>query len=570
MAKDQEDLGFEPLSEQELGFESISSEPEQSISPALSALRGAEQGLTFGFADELGGAIGAGLEGAFMAPMPEESKLQQLERAYKEYRDMNRARYKQAEEANPMSSLAGNISGGFLMPGAAIGKAATLPAKIVTGAGVGSAAGGLSAAGLSEQTELAPLAKEVGEGAIVGGGLGAALPVAALTPKALKKAASTVTELPIAQDIKDAFSMGQRGISLSQPLTKFEEKAQDLGRKAEDVIYKQFQEKSAEKSQTLKSSAEKLVSLKEELTALKEQAKKLPASLDEEKQMKQKLIDTFDQKLSELKDSKATPEETDKFIRDLSQYTPIENYGSQARDANRLALEAKNQLSDILETQVPKYKEDKKQISEAMSLYETLTGRDITKFDKLKDREALNKKLGDFITQSATSPEAELKLKRLLTQGVPRSSTPGDISEAISSFDFKTAKSLQDEATDVARQYELAKGLSQPLESASLKGIAGGLSSLATRSANVAGEAVGSAKKELAGFSNAMISKSPDQLRAIGAKVAAKGTAKAQELSNLISKASDDASPRKRNALMFGIMQSPEYRELLKDTDDKE
>ena len=51
-------------------------------------IKGSEQGLTFGFADELSGAMGAGLEAiAGDDRMPDESKIEQMKRLYQEYRD---------------------------------------------------------------------------------------------------------------------------------------------------------------------------------------------------------------------------------------------------------------------------------------------------------------------------------------------------------------------------------------------------------------------------------------------------------------------------------------------------
>lgn len=127
------------------------------VSGPEAGLRGAEQGLTMGFADELGGAIGAGLEGSQEAPMAGESKLQQLQRLYDEYRDFNRQRYAEAEQEQPGSYLMGDIAGSLLTPGGLAKKGGEQLAKAGVkslakkGAIIGGVSGGVEAAGRTEE-----------------------------------------------------------------------------------------------------------------------------------------------------------------------------------------------------------------------------------------------------------------------------------------------------------------------------------------------------------------------------------------------------------------------------------
>ena len=154
------------------------------VGKAEAALRGAEQGLTFGFADELGGAIGAGIEAVAEEPMEQESKMEQLKRLYDEYREFNRARYEQAEEAQPGAFMAGDVAGSVIMPipGAGVragAKAARLGGKaaakqlIKQGAKAGAATGALEAAGRTEEELISEEGlQDVAVGAGAGGGLG--------------------------------------------------------------------------------------------------------------------------------------------------------------------------------------------------------------------------------------------------------------------------------------------------------------------------------------------------------------------------------------------------------------
>lgn len=193
-------------------------------SEGTSTLRGAEQGLTFGFADELGGAMGAGLEGtvnAFkegsLAPLNDSN----LERLYKEYRDANRARYKAAEEAHPNYFTGGAVAGGALVPAGAFGKLgqlgakASLGTKVAKGIGMGATAGGLQAAGNTEESVVqdgminSEFARDAYEGARGGAILGGSLPLAGATAKGAYGLAK-VAASPVIKGMKQ----GLRGINL--------------------------------------------------------------------------------------------------------------------------------------------------------------------------------------------------------------------------------------------------------------------------------------------------------------------------------------------------------------------
>lgn len=101
------------------------SEPVQEIPGYQSALGGALQGATFGFADELAGAARAAMD-------PEAIRREGLLEAYKKQRDISRAKFAQEEQANPKSFLAGELGGGILTGGAA-----SLPKAMALGAAYG-------------------------------------------------------------------------------------------------------------------------------------------------------------------------------------------------------------------------------------------------------------------------------------------------------------------------------------------------------------------------------------------------------------------------------------------------
>lgn len=144
-------------------------EPEQ-WSKAQSYGQGVVQGATLGFSDEIGGALGALMEKAGEVVGKGNADKKSLKELYQEYRDFQRKRNKEAEDANPKSNLAGNISG---VVGGAILAPELMAPKTIAGA---AALGGASALGSSDKDLTNPTTENV-EGALkdvaIGTGLGA-------------------------------------------------------------------------------------------------------------------------------------------------------------------------------------------------------------------------------------------------------------------------------------------------------------------------------------------------------------------------------------------------------------
>lgn len=126
----------------------------EQISQLESALRGAGQGLSFGFSDEATGLI--------------ESLL--TDKSYEQARDESRANYAAAQEANPITYGTGEVGGALataLIPGVGAlnaGKAASFAGR----AGLAAAQGGLTGAGLSNEEDFSGLAKDAAFGAATG------------------------------------------------------------------------------------------------------------------------------------------------------------------------------------------------------------------------------------------------------------------------------------------------------------------------------------------------------------------------------------------------------------------
>lgn len=122
-----------------------------------SLLRGAAQGASLGFADEITG----GIESLF------------TDKTYEQARDESRSNYDRAKQANPGTYATGEIGAGIgtaFIPGLNIAKGASL----AKAAGQAALLGGATGAGYSEANDIGGLASDTALGAGVGGVVGGA------------------------------------------------------------------------------------------------------------------------------------------------------------------------------------------------------------------------------------------------------------------------------------------------------------------------------------------------------------------------------------------------------------
>lgn len=144
------------------------------------AARGLEQGVTFGFGDELNALLESAKESALDNPQSP------FWDRYRQHRDESRAAFHAAEEAYPVTSFAGNVAGALAPAlltggGAVAAKAAAggLKAAATEGALLGAGYGALSGLGESQadltKGDIGGAAKDVAVGGAVGSALGAGM-----------------------------------------------------------------------------------------------------------------------------------------------------------------------------------------------------------------------------------------------------------------------------------------------------------------------------------------------------------------------------------------------------------
>jgi hypothetical protein len=158
--------GGKPKFDPSQPFEAVG-EPPPPDPGALPAFgRGAAQGVTLGFGDELQAGVGAGLDALGLGA---EMQGQSFYERYKAYRDAERQRDSQAASQHPIANTAGAVSGGLALPVGALGGAGGTARAIGSGAGLG----GLAGLGHSTADSASGLASDAARGAALGGVLGA-------------------------------------------------------------------------------------------------------------------------------------------------------------------------------------------------------------------------------------------------------------------------------------------------------------------------------------------------------------------------------------------------------------
>ena len=194
-----------------------------------SAMRGAAQGASLGFADEITGALESLKDVATT-----DVNISELIDQYEKRRDESRSNYKVAQETNPNSYMAGEIGGGIASAFVPVAGASGLIGKAALSAGQGAAA----AVGMSEKEGM-----ELVPEALVGASIGAITPVAfekALKPiaKSVSKAAPKIEEYGLKKIGKTMFGVDEKATENYLRNSKDVNKAYSMGELAEAVLSK--------------------------------------------------------------------------------------------------------------------------------------------------------------------------------------------------------------------------------------------------------------------------------------------------------------------------------------------
>jgi len=251
------------------GEQSLS--PEEEMSQLEAAARGAAQGLTFDFGDEIAGAAQAGV-GALQG---EEGSIKEL---YQKYRDDQRKQMEQAAEEHPVTYYGSDIAAGVLpalLTGGATA-AASVGGSLAKGAGkgalkqaIGKAAltgatfGAATGAGTSKsdvtEGDLGQLGIDTLIGGVAGGITGAGMPIlgkgaSKIAGKSKDFVKGAVKAIPGTEAIGLGYKAGKKGIGISQE--DIIEEGLKIANKLNDKISKVLSKSGVERKKAMELADE--------------------------------------------------------------------------------------------------------------------------------------------------------------------------------------------------------------------------------------------------------------------------------------------------------------------------
>jgi hypothetical protein len=253
-------------------------------------IRGAAQGATFGFADEIEGGLGAAGD-----VLMGRSTLENIMDSYRANRDASRQQYDIAAERSPTATTLGNIGGGILSgiataglggAGAAANTAGTLQ-KILNASKVGAAGGAVAGVGTSEgdltKGELGRVAADTVDstlaGAVIGGGLQGAVQAGKAGLGAAKDAIDFVSDFDLVKRNRDMFKLGwQKQSAVTESgLDELNKNADDVTRSLTEKIRLGIKQAgdNIEEAENLGKSKGVKFNFEEQIGQLKEQIETL-------------------------------------------------------------------------------------------------------------------------------------------------------------------------------------------------------------------------------------------------------------------------------------------------------
>lgn len=548
-----------------------SKEPVSQGPPGMieSALRGAGQGVTLGFEDELAGAGSAGID----LVQGNVESLQDLISSYTKKRDEERIANKVAEEENPWTYNLSNIAGGIALPAAAIGnvaKGATMGAKAMAGLKAGALGGAAAGLGSSESDTVMGDLKEAATGATIGGVLG---PVAAglggLGGKVASKVDESLKGYQFPQRITQAFKSGEAGENLfgkeaQQALTV---KGQNLAKATVNEFDRIKNYAGSLKDEAIKDlPAYDQRDLYESTTSLL--GKYVPDSADEKAILSNleeimttnnglltpKQVDDIKRSIGELAYQGNLSVQNEKIAKDIYHTIKKSISSNLPEDRAKLYKTANEAYEDILSTKalgkINRSEGTTQRSQESFNdMINRLMNKNIETFENPQSGSAVN-----FEKAFKEAGKIEKKLIDAGTEVPNKTLDPNRLTKIKKASDELALK--QSTAAGMNQQSPFA-GTTASDPSTTLKSTFGTTSgALALRTSSVAGEATGAVKSTLSNTTKWINEATPEFLQVMGKTLTDKGSPYARQVSNIINQ-----PMQKRKALLFTLSQQPGFRE---------
>lgn len=527
---------FAPPTQAEL--EQHGAPSEEIEMPKYNELESAGMGAVnqFGLAPAVEGAMRAGEE-AYSEPNKEKISLDSLLASYRSKRDASKQKFKEAEEANPKSYLAGNVAGGLALP---IPGASTkgLGALLARGVGIGALAGAAGSEAdltrLDEPEQRAALGHDVAMGA----GFGVAGEAAGRSLKGIaEKAAPYLKE--------KGSELASKVYGLNKSLATKELGAQMAGKSGVgETLINQGLLKPLESSKSALKNVNDMIDKQGEATA------GIRAVVAKQLQEKNATLPDFKDDLQQVKD---------KFTQEL-QGVPggDEKLGQITRRIDEVAPKWNLRKNDI--EGLNDYKQN---------IYKQLSSTDYTKqSNEIPEMTELNKTLAQVLRSrtEAMAEAAQPGLGDILKQ---ENAKLGNLMDAQSSIKGSAIKDLSSGSLGTAAKYGMEQGLKAGAVGTYRLGQ--GLAKVSP-GISVAGHLAESAARSptnVMGFKSdnpsAVYSALPPQaLQEKANKYAMSQDPKEQELARMLSNVASKPA-RERDAMIFSLMQQPQYRKMLRE-----
>jgi len=544
--------------------------PEENFSGLESLAGGIADSASLGFTDELTGAIAAPIDyaatrlGAFDAEGVEAPREGMVD-LYKKYRDIQRNRMKDMQQEDPGTSLAGNLAGGFAIPGGTmakgLGKTAGLAKNMIQASKGGAALGAGYGAGTSEADvlggDIKDLAGDIGSSAAIGASLGPAMPLIGAGAKQVGKIPGAIGKT----DVGKIFKAYLKGEDLAGNVQKQFNKLKDIGGQTTSELSKRTKQEAKELEAFMQKATNdrKTVDSTQIISDMDELIEDLPDSVSKNKLIKKINSYVETQGLSETD----SPIEVFKLFKDLKQ-----NMAPSGKDLGerRVFAEMDRALKEGLQEGVESLPESYSKMSDNLAMIEAITGKSPSKFQSTKDKVLTRERMGNLLLEK--SPEMKAKTKLLdIMEGFEDPLKLGKQVKGLKEIAPDLAKRIEDEVPDIAEKIRLGmsidpnelKTISPDLRSQIAAQFGGGIGIVRKGSA-VAGKGAKAIVDFTKDMTKSLTSASPDKLNSIVNKLSQKGGVVADNLARGLGKLVDK-DRRDRQAILFGIMQNPAYRE---------
>lgn len=248
------------------------------------------------------------------------------------------------------------------------------------------------------------------------------------------------------------------------------------------------------------------------------------------------------------------------FISSLKELTYLGDSPLKTDQGKKVVLDLIHKLDNKLTKASPAYGREKEIFSDYVALAENIVGKDLS--DELKKSEipGIIEGISAIIRRYGTDVEKKVAIDKIFNEGFINPKT-GNKVEALNKTSPKMAQYLQKNIAELAKDFDLTSAINNSLQNTS--SVARTLASLegfVLRGAELAGKA----SKHVRVGKARLVDSSTESLSQLADQVASKGGTTAKTYSNTLREIASKPE-NKRKALLFGLMQRPDFRQMLED-----